>query len=148
MITMAYRINRFVSVYEFDETGRRGKHRILKDPAPEMLRGIILLDLWDIRNSASANKKTLLEHSKMYENMWSEELGVTMGAGFPLDQDVPMYEFLGRLWTFDRLVRDPKALQDVPERYLDDVGFMVHMGEKLYPDMKSLYDETFSTDRT
>ena len=52
MLSMGFKIQEMVSMYEFDEaSGKKTKHYTMMEPAPEVLRDLVVIDLWDIKKS-------------------------------------------------------------------------------------------------
>lgn len=133
MLSMGFKIKEMVSMYEFDEvSGKLEQHYTMIDPEPEKLRDLVVIDLWDIKESVNRHRKTLAENAGIFSSMRAEELYVAMSVNTPL-----VKEIFGRIYAVSHMISSPEEM----EPYLDDEGFLSYVGEQEYARLKPLFDK-------
>lgn len=136
---MGYKIKEMVSVYEFNETtGKCERHYTLMSPDPQKLQDMIIIDLWDIRNSVNRHRKILLENAEIFSAMHAEESFVTVNVNSTL-----VKEILGRLYAAYSMLTEPEEMEPL----LDDDKFLSYVGEQEYIKLNAIYDKVFGPDR-
>ena len=139
MLSMGFKIQEMVSMYEFDEaSGKQTKHYTMMEPAPEALRDLVVIDLWDVRGSVEKHRKFLEENAEIFSSMRAEELYVAMSVNAPW-----VMEVFGRMYAIQHILLKPEE----PEPLLDDPAFLSFVGEQEYARLKPLYDEMTESDR-
>ena len=84
MLSMGFKIQEMVSMHEFDEaSGKQTKHYTMMEPAPEALRDLVVIDLWDIKESVEKHRKILEKNAEIFSSMRAEEMYVTMSVNAP-----------------------------------------------------------------
>lgn len=139
MLSMGFKIQEMVSMYEFDEaSGKRAKHYTMMDPAPGALGDLVVIDLWNIRESVEKHRKFLEENTEIFSSMRAEELHVAMKVNAPW-----VMEVFGRMYAVQHMLLKP----DEPEPLLDDPAFLSYVGKKEYARLKPLYDRMTGSDQ-
>ena len=139
MLSMGFKIQEMVSMYEFDEaSGKQTKHYTMMEPAPEALRDLVVIDLWDIKESVEKHRKILEENAEIFSSMCAEELYVAMSVNAPWVMGV-----FGRMYAIQHILLKPEE----PELLLDDPAFLSFVGEQEYARLKPLHDGMTRSDQ-
>lgn len=137
-------MKQYFSIYETGNDGFVEKNRYTKKPAPKELDGAIVMDLYDIRSSADANRKALRKHKTAFSSVRSAELSEAInrlikGRKAQMDPSISVYEFLGRLQAYEIMTEEPDDVEELAE-YIRDTSALESMGRQLYSDIKPMID--------
>ena len=139
MLSMGFKIQEMVSMYEFDGTsGKQIKHHTLMNPVQEVLMDLVVIDLWDVKRSVEKHRKFLEENAEIFSSICAEELYVAMSVNAPW-----VMEVFGRMYAIQHILLKPEE----PEPLLDDPAFLSFVGEQEYARLKPLYDEMTGSDQ-
>ena len=137
MLSMGFKMQDMLSMYEYDESGRLTKHYTVMRPTDEQIRKLVVIDLWNLRESLERHSGTLAENADAYSEMRTEETYVTMKVNSSLAFDI-----IGRMYAFHQMLTNPE--EDEP--LLDDPKFLRYVGEQEYARLKPILDDMHKAD--
>ena len=136
MLSMGFKMQDMLSMYEYDESGKMTKHYTVMRPTEQQIQDLVVIDLWNLRESLKRHSKTLAENADTYSKMRAEEMYVTMEVNSPLTFDI-----LGRMHALHQMLTNPG--EDEP--LLDDPEFLRYVGEQEHARLKPIFDNMRKT---
>ena len=121
-----------LSMYEFDESGRRTNHYTMMEPTEQQIQDLVVIDLWNLRESLGRHSRTLAENAGTYSKMRAEEMYVAMEVNSSLTFDI-----LGRMYALHQMFTNPGG-ED--ESLLGDPEYLRYVGEKEHERLKPLFE--------
>ena len=132
MLSMGFKMQDMLSMYEFDESGKRTNHYTMMRPTEQQIQDLVVIDLWNLRESLEKHSGTLAENADTYSKMFTEEMYVTMEVNSSLTFDI-----LGRMYALQQLLTNPGG-ED--ESLLDDPEFLRYVGEQEHARLKPIFE--------
>ena len=136
MLSMGFKMQDMLSMYEFDESGRRTKHYTMMRPTEQQTQNLVVIDLWNIKKSLDVHSKTLAENADAFSEIRAEEMFVAMQVNSPQVHDI-----LGRMYALVQMLTNPGG----SEPLLDDPRFLRYIGEQEYARLKPILDNMRKT---